>query len=80
MDSFYTKKGMGILFTYPRPVCSSVQFYVIEHYSSKDHDILKVNWSQVLDYIHNTLDDGVALNGDEYEPDYEQWAEIRAGK
>lgn len=80
MDSFYTKSGMGLKMTFPKPLLAPVQWYIIQHYSSKDIDILKVNWSQVLNYIHNTLDDGVALNGDEYEPDYEQWAEIKAGK
>jgi hypothetical protein len=79
-ESFYTKGGRGIKFTYPNPVLIATQSYVIENYSTKDHDILKVDWKQVLNYIHNTLDDGIALNGDEYEPDYEQWAEITAGK
>jgi len=79
-DSFYTKRGMGIKMTYPRPCYAPTQRYIIENYSTKDVDFLKIDWSDVLHYIHNTLDDGVALWGDEYEPDYEAWGEISAGK
>lgn len=80
MDSFYTKSRMGIKMSFCHPILASVQHYIIQNYSTKDVDILKIIWSDVLHYIHYTLDDGVALNGDEYEPDYEKWGEITAGK
>ena len=80
MDSFYTKSSMGIKFTSSKPVLASIQWYIIQNYSTKDVDILKVNWEQVVNYVHNTLDEGVARNGDEYEPDYEQWGEIASGR
>ena len=71
---------MGIKFTSSKPVLASIQWYIIQNYSTKDVDILKVNWEQVVNYVHNTLDEGVARNGDEYEPDYEQWGEIASGR
>lgn len=79
-DSFYTKRFGAFLSTLCHPITSAVQSYVIENYSSKDLDILKIDWKQTLTYIHCNLDDGVALLGDEFEPDYEAWAEIKAGK
>jgi len=52
----------------------------VENYSNKDIDILKADWTQILNYIKFNLDDGVALWGDEYAPDYDKMAEEIANR
>jgi hypothetical protein len=79
-DSFYTKSKGAIKFTYCQPILASIQSYVIEKYSSKDIDILKADWTQILNYIKFNLDEGVALWGDEYAPDYDKLAEEIANR
>jgi len=79
-NSFYTKRIGPYMTTLCLPVLAAVQSYIIENYSSKDVDILQINWGQTLNYIHLNLDDGVALWGDEYEPDFEAWEQVFVGK
>ena len=79
-ESFYTKSKGGIKFSYCHPILSCIQQYVIEHYSNKDVDILTADWNQILNYIKFNLDEGVALWGDVYAPDYDKLAEEIANR
>ena len=54
-NSFYTKKVGPFLTTFPEPILAALQAYIIENYSSKDIDILNINWQQTLNYIHINL-------------------------
>ena len=79
-DSFYTKSKGVIKFSYCHPILDCIQHYVIENYSTKDIDILKADWTQILNYIKFNLDDGVALWGDDNAPDYDKLAEEIANR
>jgi hypothetical protein len=61
------------------PKLTAIQSYVIENYSSKDIDLLSIEWADVAKFIHDNLENCVWLRPDDDEPDWELWSEISAG-